>query len=284
MAPSPVIQGKINYSWHLLKTARQSLFRCFLICKVGATPVAPLECCRVDPYKGDPRIIFNQWAQTCPVQLELHTYVLVWLFTDQSEQLHKDQSEGAIPTNQESAIWTNQGPGRELHKSEPPACFQFPLSPVCKLVTGVKVFLFPLFNLGTPVGIRRVAANFGPQIPAKNSSWELLQDGIFGRKKQNGKRTWFIFLEWHPQVRGETFRSTCRELLPETVGSWGSCTSNSITKTAGSTRNPGGSERREVEGRSIIIVTAICLHQKVLIKHLIKPDLVPVFYFAFQIS
>lgn len=116
---------------------------------MGATPVAPLECCRVDPYKGDPRIIFNQWAQTCPVQLELHTYILVWLFTDQSEQLHKDQSEGAIPTNQESAIWTNQGPGRELHKSEPPACFQFPLSPVCKLVTGVKVFLFPLSNLGT---------------------------------------------------------------------------------------------------------------------------------------
>lgn len=51
---------------------------------------------------------FNQWTETCPTQLTLHSYSLLCTFTNQSERLHNDQSGGKIPTNQDSVTWTNQ--------------------------------------------------------------------------------------------------------------------------------------------------------------------------------
>lgn len=51
---------------------------------------------------------FNQGAETCPVQSELHSYSLICIFIDQSEQLYNDQSEPVILTYQDSVIWSNQ--------------------------------------------------------------------------------------------------------------------------------------------------------------------------------
>lgn len=51
---------------------------------------------------------FDQWAETSPIQSELHSYILICIFTDQSEWLHNDQLGHVIPTNQDIAIWTNQ--------------------------------------------------------------------------------------------------------------------------------------------------------------------------------
>lgn len=42
------------------------------------------------------------------IQSELQNYILIYIFTDQTEHLHKDQLEHMIPTNQDSGIWTNQ--------------------------------------------------------------------------------------------------------------------------------------------------------------------------------
>lgn len=46
----------------------------------------------------------EQWTETYPA-----VYMLICIFTNQSEQLHKDQSGHLIPTNQDIAICIKQG-------------------------------------------------------------------------------------------------------------------------------------------------------------------------------
>lgn len=53
-----------------------------------------------------PGVCFNQWAETCSVQSELHCYMLICILTD--------QSECAILTSQDSAVWIHL-----LHKGGP---------------------------------------------------------------------------------------------------------------------------------------------------------------------
>ena len=66
---------------------------------------------------------FDEWAETCPVQSEQHSYILICIFTNQSEQLHNDQSKYIILTNQDSAIWANRTVQiwvSHLHRNGPP--------------------------------------------------------------------------------------------------------------------------------------------------------------------
>lgn len=56
----------------------------------------------------EPLLTEDQWAETCPIKLELYSYILICIFTNQSEQLHNDQSECTIQTIQGSVMWTNQ--------------------------------------------------------------------------------------------------------------------------------------------------------------------------------
>lgn len=61
-----------------------------------------------DPYKGIPCTYFNQWAEASPIKLELHSSILICIFTwchngqpirtrysDQSRQCNLDQSNSA---------------------------------------------------------------------------------------------------------------------------------------------------------------------------------------------
>lgn len=48
----------------------------------------------------------NELGETCSIQSKLHGYTLIFIFADQSEQLHNNQSECVIPTNQNSTIGT----------------------------------------------------------------------------------------------------------------------------------------------------------------------------------
>lgn len=47
---------------------------------------------------------FNQWAETCPIQLELCTYVLFCIFTNQSEQFHNEETGCSILIIRSSAV------------------------------------------------------------------------------------------------------------------------------------------------------------------------------------
>lgn len=159
-------------------------------------------------------------------------------------------------TNQNSSKMTNQnvqfqpirrvlfgpirGQGGNFIKESRQAHLQFPSRRVWELLIWMK-FLLPHPRLGIPVDIRWVAANFCPQTLAKESSWELMQNGILEKKNQNVKGAYDLFsLHWIASspvwVKDETFKtkrsvSTCYELPPDKVGSWGWFTSDSVTKS-----------------------------------------------------
>lgn len=60
---------------------------------------SPTSC--VDPYKRAPRIkLLLIKLRLSPIQLQLYGYILIHIFTNQSEQLHSGQSRP-------NAIWTN---------------------------------------------------------------------------------------------------------------------------------------------------------------------------------
>lgn len=58
-------------------------------------------------YKGVPGIVFDQWAETCPIQSDLHSYIFIaFILTNQSSSI--TMSDHVKPNNQNSAIWTNK--------------------------------------------------------------------------------------------------------------------------------------------------------------------------------
>lgn len=65
---------------------------------------APVPAFGADPQRGAPEVIFDQWAETCPVQWELCSYVLIWFFTNLLECPRNDHSGWTVVTNQDSVI------------------------------------------------------------------------------------------------------------------------------------------------------------------------------------
>ena len=51
---------------------------------------------------------FNQWAETCPVQLKLHSYILICIYIDQSKQLHYNQSDPMKLSNWDRQCYMDQ--------------------------------------------------------------------------------------------------------------------------------------------------------------------------------
>lgn len=127
-------------------------------------------------YKGVPGILLR--AETWPFQQDLHSYILICIFTDQSKKLHNDQSECVISTNQDSAHWTNQtvqikiphlhksGPirdqGGNLYKRASPP-WAGPLSGACPPLPWVKSLLLLHPSPGTAVVIGLEVATFSWQ-------------------------------------------------------------------------------------------------------------------------
>lgn len=127
-------------------------------------------------YKGVPGILLR--AETWPFQQDLHSYISICIFTDQSKKLHNDQSECVISTNQDSAHWTNQTVQIKiphLHKSGPirdqggnlykraSLPWAGPLSGACPPLPWVKSLLLLHPSPGTAVVIGLEVATFSWQ-------------------------------------------------------------------------------------------------------------------------
>lgn len=125
----------------------------------------------------------NGLAATCPIQSELHRYILIRTSTNQEEHFPNNQSECTISSNQDSAVWTSQtanldslfpwkwtsqGPRLTLDLSRAPVCSEGctfrVLQRLClhglQTVHLNKVSPSPHPILGTPVGTGLVAVNF----------------------------------------------------------------------------------------------------------------------------
>lgn len=120
----------------------------------------------------------KQWAETCPMQLEQHSYILICIFTDQAEQLSNaqfwsirtvvlDQSDCAALNFSFAYKRANQKPGRNFIKAGLPFVSVEStygvlrmLQTVWKLFTWTKFLLLLHPSLRTTISIRLVAVTF----------------------------------------------------------------------------------------------------------------------------
>lgn len=52
--------------------------------------------------------LLKKGLRPAPVHSELHNYILICIYNDQSQLLYNNQSECKIPTNQNCMVWSNQ--------------------------------------------------------------------------------------------------------------------------------------------------------------------------------
>lgn len=125
---------------------------------------------------------FNQWAETCRMHLEQHSYILICIFTDQASSsittsqnaqfwsswpMVLDQSDCAVLDFSFAYKWTNQERGGNLIKAGLPfvsveSTFGVirMLQAVWKLFTWIKFLLLPHPSLRTTINIRLVAVTY----------------------------------------------------------------------------------------------------------------------------